>query len=78
MVNLVKLYHWKTKEYLVHKATEELKERLEYNVDRLVEILLGKCGSRLSGIQHRVRLIDIKNTEITFFHYIFKNTIGIG
>lgn len=63
MVNLVKLYHWKTKEYSVHKATDELKERLEHNVDRFVEILLGKCGSRLNGIQQRVRIIDIKNTD---------------
>jgi DNA-binding ferritin-like protein len=71
MVNLVKLYHWKTKEYSVHKATDELKERLEYNVDRFVEILIGKCGSRLTGIQHRVRLIDIRNTD-SLRHKIFE------
>ena len=42
MLNNVKLYHWKTKSYSQHKATDELYERLNENIDKFVEILLGK------------------------------------
>lgn len=71
MINLVKLYHWKTRVYSIHKATDELQEKLEHNVDRFVEILLGKCGSRLKHTQQRVRLIDIKTTD-SLRHKLFE------
>jgi hypothetical protein len=51
MLNTVKLYHWRTHSYATHKATDELYGRLNENIDRFVEILLGKMGNRveLSG-----------------------------
>ena len=44
MLNTVKLYHWKTRSYSQHKATDELYERLNTNIDTFIETLLGKTG----------------------------------
>lgn len=58
MLNVVKLYHWKTHSFAQHKATDELYERLNENVDKFVEVLLGKDGSRINMTKKRVDLID--------------------
>ena len=42
MLNIIKLYHWKTTKYSHHVATDELYESLNKNIDRFVEIYLGK------------------------------------
>lgn len=63
MIVVIKLYHWKTKNYSIHKATDELLKKLDENVDHFVEILLGKCNSRLKHIEQRVRNIDIKTND---------------
>jgi len=47
MLNTVKLYHWKTTSYSQHKATDELYSELNLNIDKFVEIMLGKHGSRV-------------------------------
>ena len=62
MLNNVKLYHWKTKSYSQHKATDELYERLNENIDTFVEILLGKDETRIKLLKKHVDLLDTKNT----------------
>lgn len=48
MLNMIKLYHWKTTSYATHKATDELYSKLSDNVDHFIEVLLGKdSGSRI-------------------------------
>ena len=42
LLNNVKIYHWKTRSYAVHKATDELYEKLNEQIDQFVEVLLGK------------------------------------
>jgi len=63
VLNMVKLYHWKTRSYSQHKATDELYERLNENIDKFVEILLGKDETRINMIEKRVDLIDENNTR---------------
>jgi DNA-binding ferritin-like protein len=62
MLNNVKLYHWKTDSYSQHKATDELYERLNENIDKFIEILLGKEESRIKILKKHVDLLDTKNT----------------
>lgn len=50
MLNTVKLYHWKTLSYSEHKATDELYGSLNENIDKFMEIALGKDESRLKTI----------------------------
>lgn len=63
MLNTVKLYHWKTRSYAQHKATDELYAKLNENIDTFVEILLGKDESRVKMVEKRIRLIDSDNTR---------------
>lgn len=42
MLMTVKLYHWNTMTYSVHKATDELYGELNTLMDQFVEVLLGK------------------------------------
>jgi hypothetical protein len=40
----VKIYHWQTKEFSRHKATDELVDKLDGNIDKFVETFMGKYG----------------------------------
>lgn len=71
MTNVVKLYHWNTKVYSIHKATDDLREKLENSIDRFIEILLGKCHKRLRSIQQRIHLLDMKTTD-SLKHKLFE------
>ena len=62
MLNNVKLYHWKTYSYSQHKATDELYDRLNENIDKFIEILLGKDEARIKVLKKHVDLLDTKNT----------------
>jgi DNA-binding ferritin-like protein len=58
LLNMVKLYHWKTHSFSQHKATDELYSKLNENIDKFVEILLGKTESRIKIMEKKTRLID--------------------
>jgi len=60
-LNLVKLYHWKTRVFSQHKATDDLYERLNENIDKFVEILLGKDASRIQMTHKTLQFHDCKN-----------------
>jgi DNA-binding ferritin-like protein len=62
MLNFIKLYHWKTESYSQHQATDELHEKLSENVDKFVEVLLGKDASRVSMVEKHMKMMDVKNT----------------
>ena len=47
MLNIVKLYHWKTHSHPEHIATDELYGKLNGHIDKFVEVYLGKDGSRI-------------------------------
>ena len=52
----VKLYHWQTRVYARHIATDQILEKLEKHMDSFVEVYIGKYGRpRVTG----------KNAEIT-------------
>lgn len=48
LLNTVKLFHWKTRSYATHKATDELYSSLNEHIDTFVEVLLGKTGDRVN------------------------------
>jgi DNA-binding ferritin-like protein len=54
MLHTIKLYHWNTKKYPEHKATDELYDHLNAHIDRFVEIMLGKDASRIHNVQSRI------------------------
>lgn len=58
ILNVVKLYHWKTFSYATHKSTDEFHQKLEDNIDTFVETLLGRHGDRIN--LSKVKCISIK------------------
>jgi hypothetical protein len=55
----VKIYHWQTMSFPRHKATDELVGKLDDNIDKFVEVYMGKYGRpKLSG---RTGTIKIRN-----------------
>lgn len=49
MLNILKLMHWSTMSYSLHKALDELHERLSGHVDKLVESFIGMHGLQPLG-----------------------------
>ena len=58
VLNMIKLYHWKTHSFSQHKATDELHERISENTDKFIEVLMGKDQSRIQMIESKIDLID--------------------
>jgi hypothetical protein len=72
ILNTVKLYHWKTHSYAQHKATDELYAKLNENIDRFVEVLLGKDASRIKLLEKRIDLVDtsdVRDFKTRIFEY---------
>uniref|UniRef100_A0A6C0ERV1 Uncharacterized protein n=1 Tax=viral metagenome TaxID=1070528 RepID=A0A6C0ERV1_9ZZZZ len=64
MLLLVKLFHWKTHSYATHKATDELYTTLNENIDKFVEVLLGKTGSRINLLnQKTIKIEDLDSQD---------------
>lgn len=63
MLNIIKLYHWKTHSYAEHNATDDLYSKLNSHIDEFVEVLLGKDQTRVKMVEHRIDLIDARDTK---------------
>ena len=61
MLTVIKVYHWNTHSFAEHKATDEIHERLSENIDKFVEVLLGKTESRLTHLNEKIQMIRSKN-----------------
>jgi DNA-binding ferritin-like protein len=55
MLHAVKLHHWRTHDYSVHKATDNLHEALSEQVDSFVEKLLGSKQTRANLTSLRLK-----------------------
>ena len=63
MLMTVKMYHWRTTSYAQHKATDELYENLNKNIDRFVEVFLGKSESRIQQADQMLPLFNYQQEE---------------
>lgn len=57
--NQVKLYHWETKNFARHKATDDLVDKLDASIDKFVEVYIGKYGR--PTLNSRTGSIRIRN-----------------
>jgi len=71
LLMIIKVYHWKTKSYPEHKATDKLYEELNENIDKFVEIMLGKNNSRLNMKGKSIKFSD-PNTTVQIKKIIYK------
>ena len=65
LLNMIKLYHWKTNKYGHHVATDDMYKKLDGNIDKFVEIYLGKNQSRIKKWEKQLNVIQY-NRENTF------------
>jgi DNA-binding ferritin-like protein len=74
VLNDVKVYHWNTRSFAQHKATDELYQRLGDNIDKFVEVLLGKQEDRLKlqnlRILNTTKINEIKSVMCNFRSYL--------
>ena len=59
--NQIKLYHWQTNMFSRHKATDELVTTLDINIDKFVEVFMGKYGR--PQVTHTIALHNFTDTE---------------
>ena len=71
LLDKIKMYHWNTKHYSQHIATDGLYTKLSEIVDKFVEIYMG--GNHKYNLTHFIDLTDgaIKNTH-PFVRYLEK------
>jgi hypothetical protein len=63
-VHIIKLYHWKTKSYATHKATDGLHSKLGDLIDHYVEVLIGKTNLNLKMTDYsNLQIKNIENNE---------------
>jgi DNA-binding ferritin-like protein len=61
---MIKLFHWKTYSYSTHKATDELYGSINENMDKFMEVLLGKSEIRIDLSKKKsISLMDVKTKE---------------
>ena len=62
--NQVKIYHWETKNFARHKATDELVDKLDDNIDKFVEVYIGKYGRpNLGGRTSRIMIRNFNDRD---------------
>ena len=62
--NQVKIYHWETKNFARHKATDDLVDKLDGNIDKFVEVYIGKYGRpNLSSRTGRIMIRNFRDDE---------------
>lgn len=59
--NLIKIYHWQTKSYARHKASDELFDSLNNHIDKFIEIIQGSRNKRIHF--NKVQNIPINNVS---------------
>lgn len=64
VMNVIKLYHWRTRSYATHEATDDLFTEFIGKMDQYVEVLLGKTDVKLNlGDFKRLHLDNITNNR---------------
>ena len=68
MRDQIKLYHWQTKSYSRHKATDGVIDALDEHIDKYVEVYMGKYGRpRLTARTNTVKLQNMSEATIVKF-----------
>jgi len=68
MRNQIKIYHWQTKSYARHIATDDLVKKLDTNLDQFVEVYIGKNSRPVfGGKTSKIPLKNFKDKDATEF-----------
>ncbi len=68
MRDQIKLYHWQTRVYARHKATDEVLEKLDEHIDQFVEVYIGKYGRpKMTGTSATIKVNNLSEKSIIGF-----------
>ena len=68
MRNQIKLYHWQTKLYSRHKATDDVVNALDASIDKYVEVYMGKYGRmKVNSATGAIHVKNLSETSIIPF-----------
>ena len=62
--NLIKIFHWQTKKYAQHIASDQLYQTLQTLIDQWIEVYQGKYG--IITIEDKIN-ISLNNMELSNF-----------
>ena len=61
----VKLYHWQTKSFARHKATDDVVTALDESIDTYVETYMGKYGRpKMTAATNTIRITNMSEASI--------------
>ena len=60
MRSQIKLYHWQTRSFAEHKATDDLVKALDTNIDKFIEVYMGRYGR-----PYIKKTLPVKNLTVT-------------
>lgn len=64
----IKLYHWQTKMYSRHKATDSVIDSLDEHIDKYVEVYMGKYGRpKMTSRNNTTKVQNLTETSIIKF-----------
>lgn len=64
----IKLYHWQTKSFARHKATDDVIKALDESIDTYVETYMGKYGRpKLTARSNTVRIRNLSESTVVSF-----------
>ena len=64
----IKLYHWQTKVYSRHKATDSVIDSLDESIDKYVEVYMGKYGRmKMNSGTSSVSVKNLSETSVINF-----------
>jgi hypothetical protein len=62
--NLLKVYHWQTKSFARHKASDDIVSKLDELIDQFAETYIGKYGRpTFSGRNAQLRLLNVSDKQ---------------
>jgi len=64
----IKLYHWQTRIYSRHKATDNVIEALDKSIDKYVEVYMGKYGRmKMTSSTCSISVKNLSETSVVNF-----------
>jgi hypothetical protein len=64
----IKLYHWQTKSYSRHKATDKVIDALDEHIDKYVEVYMGKYGRpHMNSKTNTIKVTNLTEKNIVKF-----------
>ena len=68
MRDQIKLFHWQTTSFAMHKATDAVISALDESIDKYVEVYMGTYGRpRLSARSNTIRIQNLNEKSIAKF-----------